>query len=316
VTAQNTGYRPATERFHFCGGSVLSYLLRHPLRAVAAIASEPLEALTAFRERYLEPRERPIPFGLYQAEDGWERRLHELLGLPWPCPATSEFWGLWPNVIGELTAKGVRVGPESFKGWNDGDAGLVRAIWCLTRHLRPHNVVETGVAHGVTSRFILEALERNGGGHLWSIDHPPLEHVWRDQIGIAVGSRYPSRWSYIKGSSSRRLPEILSKLGQIDFFIHDSLHTEHNVRFELDRAWAALRPGGAVVVDDIDTNWGFRAFTQAFFGNQFIICEAEPLRPDSRRSNEKGLFGIVLKKTDYISHRKINALCRSGAFSE
>ena len=97
------------------------------MRAVAAIASEPLDAWTAFRERYLEPRERPIPFDLYQVEDGWERRLHELLGFPWPCPATSEFWGLWPNVIGELTAKGVRVGPESFKGWNDGDAGLVRA---------------------------------------------------------------------------------------------------------------------------------------------------------------------------------------------
>lgn len=73
----------------------------------------------------------------------------------------------------ELEEKGIRVGPESFKGWNDGDAGLVRAIWCLTRHLRPSNLVETGVAHGLTSRLILEALERNEAGHLWSIDHPP-----------------------------------------------------------------------------------------------------------------------------------------------
>jgi Methyltransferase domain len=90
---------------------------------------------------------------------------------------------------------------------------------------------------------------------------------------------------------------LLSRLGQIDLFIHDSLHSERNVRFELDRAWAALRPNGALVVDDVDANWGFRSFTQTFPGHQSMICEAEPLRPDLRRFNKKGLFGIILKKS-------------------
>jgi hypothetical protein len=60
----------------------------------------------------------------------------------------------------------------SFGPWNDGDAGLVCAIWCLIRHLRAERIVETGVAHGFTSRFILEALESNRAGHLWSVDLP------------------------------------------------------------------------------------------------------------------------------------------------
>jgi hypothetical protein len=222
--------------------------------------------------------------------------MHELLGVPWPCQTSSEFPALWSEVVEELEAKGIRVGPETFQGWNDGDAGLVRAIWCLIRHLRPRNVVETGVLHGVTSRFILEAFERNGVGHLWSIDLPPLEHVYHDQTGMAVGSRFQEYWSYIRGSSKRRLPGLLSKLGQIDLFIHDSLHSEHNVRFELDSAWAALRPGGAIVVDDIDANRGFRTFTQAFSDHRSMICEAEPIRPDLRRFNKKGLFGIILKQ--------------------
>lgn len=272
------------------------YFLRHPLRAVAAISSEPLEIWTTVQEAYVARREHPVPADLYCAEDGWERRTHELLGLEWPCPARAEFTALWPEVVGELTAKGIRVGPLSIKDWNDGDAGFVRAIWCLTRHLRPHNVVETGVAHGVTSRFIIEALERNGVGHLWSIDFPPLEQFWQKEIGIAVADRLRGRWSYIRGSSRRRLPGILSKLGQIDLFIHDSLHSEQNVRFEVDQAFAALRPGGAIVVDDIDANWGFRTFTQAFSGHPAMICEAEPLRPDPRRFNKKGLFGIMLKE--------------------
>jgi hypothetical protein len=123
--------------------------------------------------------------------------LHRLLGFSSPAALTSEFEGLWPKVISELEKKGVRTGPASFKGWNDGDAGFVRAIWCLVRQLKPRNVIETGVAHGVTSRFILEALERNGNGHLWSIDRPPLEPEWKKEIGIAVGNRFKQRWSYI-----------------------------------------------------------------------------------------------------------------------
>lgn len=182
----------------------------------------------------------------------------------------------------------------SFQSWNDGDAGFVRAIWCLIRHTRPSKIVETGVAHGVTSRFILEALARNASGHLWSIDLPPLERSLRKEVGLAVGDRNRDRWSYIKGSSRRKLPALLTQLGQIDIFIHDSLHSERNVRFELDRAWAALRPGGALVVDDVDANWGFRSFTQIVSNYRSLICEAEPLRPDERRFNKKGLFGIVL----------------------
>jgi hypothetical protein len=277
-------------------GIPLRYLLKHPVTAVADLAADPLEIWTTIHDSYVAQREQRRAQCRYESDDNWEQRLHEALGVSWLCNATAEFWNLWPEVINELEAKGIRAGPESFQFWIDGDAGLVRAIWCLTRHLRPKKVVETGVAHGVTSRCILEALNSSGDGHLWSIDLPPLERVWRKQVGAAVGDRYSDRWSYIKGSSRRRLPKLLSRLGQIDLFIHDSLHSERNVRFELDRAWAALRPNGALVVDDVDANWGFRSFSQTFSGHQSLICEAEPLHPDLRRFNKKGLFGIILKQ--------------------
>lgn len=277
-------------------GTGLRHFLKHPIQTMAAVTLDPREAWSVLQDIHVARHEKQIPPDLYEAEEGWEHRLHNLLGVHWPCETSAEFWALWPEVIEELRAKGIRVGPESFKTWNDGDAGLVRAIWCLTRHLRPRNVVETGVAHGLTSRFILEALERNGGGHLWSIDLPPLEEALHEQIGMAVGGRYANRWTLIKGSSRRRLPALLSQLGQIDLFIHDSLHSERNVRFEMDRAWATLRPGGALVVDDIDANRAFQTFTQTFSDHQSMICEAEPLQPDLRRFNKKGLFGIILKE--------------------
>ena len=94
-------------------------------------------------------------------------------------------------------------------------------------------------------------------------------------------------------------PAVLSQLGEIDLFIHDSLHSERNVRFEMDRAWAALRPGGAIVVDDIDVNRGFRSFTQSFSGYHSLICEAEPLRPDLKAFQQKGAIRNYSKGADH-----------------
>jgi hypothetical protein len=276
-------------------GIPVRYFLRNPIVTLADLAADPIQLWMTVQDEYAAKREASRPKYQYEPNAQWEERLHESLGVPRPCDAVSEFWTVWPKVMSELEAKGIRPGPESFQWWNDGDAGFTRAIWCLTRHLKPKKVVETGVAHGVTSRFVLEALKRNGAGRLWSIDLPPVERVWREQVGAAVGDRYADRWSYIKGSSRRRLPELLSQLGGIDLFIHDSLHSERNVCFELEQAWAALSPNGALVVDDIDANWGFRSFTQARSQSSFMIGEAEPLRPDLRRVNNKGLFGVILK---------------------
>ena len=77
---------------------------------------------------------------------------------------------------------------------------MARAAWCTVLHQRPSVVVETGVARGVTSRVVLEALDRNERGHLWSIDLPhPREKDLHAQIGAAVPSSRRSRWSFVEG---------------------------------------------------------------------------------------------------------------------
>jgi hypothetical protein len=276
--------------------SLRSYL-RRPFKTVAAVASDPLETWAWFWEHIEANREvRLRPESIYQADEIWESRLRNRLRAL-PNEPETEFWPLWRLVIRELEQNGVMAGPESFKGWNDGDAGFVRAIWSIVRRQQPMKIVETGVAHGVTSRFVLEAIKRNNAGHLWSIDRPPMmERELKREIGLAVSSRQlRQHWTYIQGSSRRRLPKLLSDLGVIDLFVHDSLHTEHNVRFELDLAWEALRPGGAVVVDDIDANCAFQKFTASHPEVWWAVCEAEPCRPDRRRFNKKGLFGVILK---------------------
>ena len=73
-------------------------------------------------------------------------------------------------------------------------------------HSRPATVVETGVAHGLISRVILERLERNGTGHLWSVDSPAVDPALQHEIGIAIPEHLRPRWTYVEGTSRQRLP--------------------------------------------------------------------------------------------------------------
>jgi predicted O-methyltransferase YrrM len=269
-------------------------LWRHPLKVFSQVAQDPLDAFFAFQGEFLSRFETKHA-AQYNVNPNWEAELGALLEIPGTF-ADAEFKPLWQDINDSLRARGVKVGPFSFHSWNDGDAGMVRAIWTLIRHRRPNIVVETGVAHGMTSRFILEALERNGAGNLWSIDLPPVNPQTRQEVGIAVdNAALRSRWSYIAGTSRRRLPVLLSQLGRVDLFIHDSMHSARNVAFEMDLAWRYLTPGGVVVVDDIDVNPAFTAFAERHPEHPSFVCPAEPISPDLRRFNQKGLFGIIVK---------------------
>jgi hypothetical protein len=272
-------------------------LRRHPLMVLNQAVRDPFDTLAALQDNFYSRIESARTID-YIVDSDWENALHRRLGISSES-VVEDFWPLWSTVVATLRAQGMTVGPFSFYEWNDGDAGFVRAIWCLIRHLRPASVVETGVAHGMTSRFILEALETIGAGKLWSIDLPPLNPITRQEVGVAVRQTgVPvDRWTYIAGTSRRRLPALLSRLGRIDLFIHDSLHSNRNVMFELECAWRYLSAGGAMVVDDIDTNPAFDTFTKAHPEHPSFVCTAEPLSPDMRRFNQKGLFGIIRKQS-------------------
>jgi hypothetical protein len=221
----------------------------------------------------------------YTADPDWHGRVHQRLGLPWPCMPTPVFEQLWAEVGETLRAQGLSLGRGGYGGWDDADPGFARAVWCLTSHLRPARVVETGVARGITSRIILEALGRTGTGHLWSIDLPATDPTLHDEIGIAVPERLYARWTYLSGTSRRRLPGLLADVGPVDLFVHDSSHTERNVRFELDRAWDAIRRG-AVVADDIQQSAAFAMLTHRLPSGATFVVPAD---------DAKGLVGIALK---------------------
>jgi len=237
--------------------------LRYGGRRLWGLARNPIEGCARVRERLAERRVGWRPETTYRVEQEWESRLHDLLGASWPCREALEFPRRWEAIVDSLLEQGLTVGRGAYGGWDDADPALARVAWCLARHLRPQRVAETGVGRGVTSRTVLEAQERNGDGHLWSIDlPPPLAPALLRQTGIAVPGRLRPRWTYIRGSSRRRLPSLVTELEVIDVFIHDSMHTTRNLFFELETVWPAVRAGGLILVDDVNLNRGFEVFTE------------------------------------------------------
>ncbi len=144
-----------------------------------------------------------------------------------------------------------------FGTFHNGTTALGRLCYAACRALRPRSVVETGVAYGVTSAYILQALAENGAGELHSVDLPPLGHDVYNYVGYLVPGELRNRWDLRIGPARKLLAHILSDAGPLDLFIHDSLHTYVHMKREFALALRALRPGGVLIADDIEGNRAF-----------------------------------------------------------
>jgi hypothetical protein len=275
-----------------------SHGLRRWGRTALWATLDPFEAAERARERLADRRPRLRPGRLIESHYEWEADLHALLTEQQPCRYEDGFASAWSKSLRALTAQGVEVGRGTYCGWDDADPGLARATWGLVRYLKPRKVVETGVARGLTTSIVLQALEINGVGDLFSVDLPPSidRHRFTDQTAAAVPDDLKGRWTLVRGSSRRRLPGLLETLGSIDLFIHDSLHSHRNMSFELAEAWRALRPGGFLLADDVHRN------------SAFVQCadRLAPARAFCRSSDDgQGMFGMIEKPGSAVQdHRK------------
>ncbi len=185
-------------------------------------------------------------------------------------------------------------GDPRLGGWIDYLSGAL--IYVLIRHVRPEVVVETGVGPGGTTAFILLALHHNGRGKLYSIDLPGNDAVVYPEMhkefnihipeGFAPGWLVPAwlrdRWELTLGDSREHLPAVLGRVGRVDAFMHDSLHTDEHVTMEFETTLPCMKPGGLLLCDDVKESWSL-----AFLS----ICESRNI-PHIRYKDRLGI-GIV-----------------------
>lgn len=137
-------------------------------------------------------------------------------------------------------------------------------IYTVVRALKPETTIETGVENGISTYFILSALERNGYGMLHSIEiRETLDsNIFKEgkKTGWVVPEELRHRWNFLLGDSKEILPRILSELKSVDIFMHDSEHTYEHMNFEFRTAWRYLHDGGVLLSDDIYLNKAFEDF--------------------------------------------------------
>jgi predicted O-methyltransferase YrrM len=132
-------------------------------------------------------------------------------------------------------------------------------LYVLVRALKPDIFVETGVSGGESSTFILQAMEDNKKGELHSIDFPQaivekgLTTISLDgkPSGWLIPEHLKHRWHLTLGKSEEVMEPLLKKLGKIDIFFHDSLHTYDHMLFEYNACWDYLVDDGILISDDI-----------------------------------------------------------------
>jgi len=137
------------------------------------------------------------------------------------------------------------------------------SLYLIIRLVKPNKVLETGVASGASSAYILRALNDNKKGKLFSIDLPPDNLPKHEKSGFVVPQALHGRWSLNIGDSKDLLKPLLNKIGKIDCFIHDSLHTYDHMIWEFTTAWKYLRPQGLFLSHDVGRNEAFFDFMQA-----------------------------------------------------
>jgi predicted O-methyltransferase YrrM len=190
--------------------------------------------------------------------------------------------------IDRLAIAPTSAGSARFAWLMAAETTLCELLYALVRALQPRTVIETGVATGTTTAFVLAALADNGAGHLHSIDLPATLQLTNGHVAVAVPTAVRERWTYHWGSSRRLLRPLLARTrGTLDLFIHDSDHRYSAMRWELEQAYASLSPSGWLVADDAGFHSAFEDFSKA------LRLKPVYVRQQPRETQTPGLTGIL-----------------------
>ena len=141
--------------------------------------------------------------------------------------------------------------PENFSV----DYDETKILYMLTLYTKPQIFVETGVADGTSSFFILSAMKKNGFGKLISVDI-------KNDVGVIVPDELKSNWDLkiFENDVKNSFKSLVSSVPEIDIFLHDSDHTYNWQYFEYNAVLNKVKKDGLFMSDDVDNSYAFIDF--------------------------------------------------------
>tara|TARA_Y100000389_G_scaffold120038_1_gene117200 strand:- start:119 stop:892 length:774 start_codon:yes stop_codon:yes gene_type:complete len=145
-----------------------------------------------------------------------------------------------------------------------GGAANYLLLYFLVRKFKPSCVVETGVSAGWSSLAILQSLDKNNFGNLYSSDFPYFRLNNPEQyIGFLVkDEKLKKRWHLDISGDKFALPKISKMLGKkkINLFHYDSDKNYSGRDFAIQTLRHHFSQNTIIIFDDIDDNLHFKDF--------------------------------------------------------
>ncbi len=144
---------------------------------------------------------------------------------------------------------------------NLGGGGAYPLLYFIVRFVKPMVVVETGVASGFSTHAILDALEKNKKGALFSSDLPYFRISDPNKyIGIVVPEGLKKRWNLFVEGDDVNLIKISNKVNMIDVFHYDSDKSFNGRLRALKILEKNINSDTWMIFDDIQDNSFFHEF--------------------------------------------------------
>lgn len=167
-------------------------------------------------------------------------------------------------------------------------AGNLDLIYHLTEYLGATRAIETGVSAGWSSlAFLLSLAKRDGKLVSTDMPYPGSTREAAKYVGAVVPDELRAHWERIDAPDRTALPAALAKLPQIDICHYDSDKSYDGRLWAYRLLWAALRPDGILISDDIDDNFGFFHFCGEVQGAPIVV------RVDATKGHK--YIGVLVK---------------------
>lgn len=207
--------------------------------------------------------------------------------------AELERSGLTELPTGELVRLHGHVGPASGR--------VLRAGIELSR---PSLAVEVGLAFGVSTLHILDAMASHGGGRLIGMDPAQHDSTWRGGgLHNVRRAGFQDAFEFYETASQEVLPRLAASGLRIQFGFIDGWHTFDHALVDFFFIDRMLDVGGVVVLDDVGYP-GLRRLCHFLVTNRdYVMVDHDPRPPVStwrsalKRRTRRLLHGLVRDDT-------------------
>lgn len=170
-------------------------------------------------------------------------------------------------------------------------------LYVFVRLRQPSLVIETGVHDGLSSAYILQALQKCGGGTLVSIDINDKTRLPSDlndpNAGWLIPDSLKEHWNCRYERAEDCLPSLMEEQPP-EIFLHDSLHTAEHMAFEFECAVEHMSPGDLILTDNSRFNSVFRDVSKnSFERTAFWKNTKYALSPEKERVDDRFGVGVL-----------------------